>query len=123
MGTIVLNNKLSSGLAKILEPAQIEDLQQSLSSISTLSPANQGHVTQMYTAAFNDQMRVCTYLSVVALLAAIATYQRNPASVAAMREKQNAMADRSSDDGTKSSSIIDGVPVQPENYSHERGDS
>ena len=112
--TIVLNNKLSNGLAGVLDPARIKSLEQSLNTISTLSPANQGFVAQIYTDAFNEQMRICTYLSAAALLAAVTTYQRNPASVAAMREKQNAVAEESSDEGTELSSTVGAKPVQPE---------
>lgn len=101
MATIVLNNKLSNGLTELLDPARIKSLEQSLSTISTLSPANQGLVAQLYTDAFNEQMRICTYLSAAALFAALATYQKNPASVAARRVKQNAMARESSDEGTE----------------------
>ena len=117
MSTIVLNNKLNNGLAGVLDPARIKSLEQSLNNISTLSPANQGLVAQMYTDAFNEQMRICTYLSAAAVLAAITTYQKNPASVAAMREKQNATAEESSDEGTELSSIAGTGPVHLERRS------
>lgn len=119
MATIVLNNKLSNGLAGVLDPGRIKSLEQSLSTISTLSPANRGLVAQLYTDAFNEQMRICTYLSAAALLAAVATYQKNPASVAAMRAKQNAMAKKSSDEGTELSSVVGAGPVQSESDGHE----
>ena len=112
MATIVLNKKLGTGLAGALDLARIQDLQQSLNSLGSLSPANQALVAKMYADSFNEQMRVCTYLSVFALLAALATYQRNPASVAAMKEKQNALRDESSDDGTELTSIAGGGSTQ-----------
>lgn len=112
MATIVQNNKLSNGLAGALDPVKIKSLEQSLNNISKLSPVNQGLVAQLYTEAFNEQMRICTYLSVAALLAAIATYQRNPASVAAMREKQNAVTGESSDEGTELTSNAGAEPIQ-----------
>ena len=120
MATIVLNNKLSNGLARVLDHTQIKSLEQSLNNIATLSPVNQGLVAQMYTDAFNEQMRICTYISATALLAAIATYQKTPASVAAMREKQNAMAEETLDEGTELSSGIGGGPVQSESDAHDR---
>ena len=120
MATIILNKKLSNGLAGALDPTQLANLERSLNTISTLSPANQGLVAQMYTNAFNEQMRVCTYLSVVALFAAIATYQKTPASVAAMKAKQNAMAEESStDEGSKANSIVGTVTVDPESKGDE----
>ena len=113
MATIVLNNKLSTGLAGILDPARIKSLEQSLNNISTLNPSDQALVVQTYTDAFNAQMRICTYLSAVALLAAIATYQKNPASVARLREKQNAMAAEDlSDEGNELASTVGTTPVQ-----------
>ena len=114
MATIVLNHKLSTGLAGTLDAARIKQLEQSLNTISSLSPANQALVAKLYADSFNEQMRVCTYLSIFALLAAIATYQRDPPSVAAMKEKQKAASDDSSDEGTELSSIGGGGSSQPE---------
>ena len=113
MATIVLNNKLSTGLAGVLDPARIKFLEQSLNNISTLNPTDQALVAQTYTDAFNAQMRICTYLSAVALVAAIATYQKNPASVARLREKQKAMmAEDSSDEGNELASTVGTTPLQ-----------
>ncbi|KAL9103460.1 MAG: hypothetical protein Q9163_001488 [Psora crenata] len=120
ISTIVLNNKLRNGLAGALDPPRIKSLQQSLSTISTLSPANQGLVAQLFSEAFNDQMRICTYLSAATLLAAIATYQKNPPSVAAMKERQNATAGESSDESNGMSSNTGTGPVQPESGGRER---
>ena len=120
VATILLNNKLKSGLDGVLDAAGIKSLQQSLNNISTLSPANQGLVAQMYTDAFNDQMRICTYCSAVALLAAIATYQKNPPSVAAMREKQDATGEESSDEGIEVSPIVDIGPTNTGSEGHEQ---
>ncbi|KAL8730918.1 MAG: hypothetical protein Q9181_004490 [Wetmoreana brouardii] len=97
MATIVLNNKLNSNLAGVLDAAKIKSLKQSLDTMSDLSPVNQGLVVKVYKNSFNEQMRICTYLSAAALLAAIATYQRHPASVQAMRNKQTAMTEESLD--------------------------
>ena len=120
VATMLLNNKLKSGLAGVLDAVGIRSLQQSLSNISRLSPANQGLVAQLYTDAFNDQMRICTYCSAAALLAAIATYQKNPPSVAAMRENQDAIGEESSDEGTELSPIADNGPTNTEGEGHEQ---
>ena len=119
IATIVLNNKLSDGLAGDLDPARIKSLEQSLNTISTLSPANQSRVVQLYSDAFNEQMRICTYVSAAALLAAFATYQKNPPSVAAMREKQAAVVDESSDEGTELRSSAGNEPASTENDDKE----
>ncbi|KAK0506855.1 hypothetical protein JMJ35_010709 [Cladonia borealis] len=117
MATIVLNNKLSTGLAGVLDPVLIKSLEQSLNNISTLNPNDQALVAQAYTDAFNSQMRICTYLSAVALLAAIATYQKNPASVARLKQKQRAMAAEDlSDEGKELGSTVGATPVQAKSY-------
>ena len=92
MATIVLNSKLGDGLAGVQDPAQIKGLEQSLSSIATLSGPDYAMVAQIYTDSFNTQMRICTYLSAATVIAALCTYQKKPASVAAMKEKQAAVA-------------------------------
>lgn len=121
MATIVLNKKLSNGLTGVLDPAQIKSLEQSLSTVSSLSPANRVLVAQLYTDAFNEQMRICTYLLAAALLAAAATYQKHPASVAVMRAKQRAMAKESSAKGTELTSVVGAGLVESESDRHERG--
>lgn len=119
IATTVLNKKLSSGLAGVLEPAKIKSLEQSLNTISDLSPANRGLVAQMYTISFNDQMRICTYLSAAAL-AASATYQEHPASVKAVRDRQNAMIEESSEEGTELDSILGAAADAPQSTHHDR---
>ena len=117
MATIVLNNKLSTCLTGVLDPARVKSLDQSLNSISTLNSNDQALVAQAYTDAFNSQMRVCTYLSAVALLAAIATYQKNPASVARLKEKQRAMAAVAlSDEDKEMASTVGATPVQAKSF-------
>lgn len=115
MATIVLNNKLSQQLRGVLDPAKIKALEQSLNTIGSLSPADQARVGQVYTDSFNEQMRICTYISIFTLLAALGTCQRHPASVAVLKEKQQALADESSDEGAETNSVIaNTVPPRPE---------
>lgn len=122
MATIVLNNKLSTGLAGVLDPVRIKSLEQSLNNISTLNPTDQALVAQTYADAFNAQMRICTYLSALALVFAIATYQKNPASVARLREKQKAMAaEDSSDEGYQLAATVGATPVQVKSNGDTQG--
>ena len=117
VATIVLNNKLSTCLTGVLDPARVKSLEQSLNNISTLNSNDQALVAQAYTDAFNSQMRVCTYLSAVALLAAVATYQKNPASVARLKEKQRAMAAEDLSEVDKEvASTVGATPVQAKSY-------
>ena len=114
VATIVLNKKLRNGLNGVLDSVQIKSLEQAFNTISTLSPTAQNLVADLYTNAFNEQMRICTYLSAVALLAAISTYQKNPAPVAAMKEKRNPSTAESSYEGTNPKHMLDAKPVQSE---------
>lgn len=70
-GTIILNNKLNNGLAGVLDAAQIKSLEQSLSTIGTLSATNRAIVANVFSDSFNKQMRVCTYLSVRAIISLV----------------------------------------------------
>ncbi|KAL8808018.1 MAG: hypothetical protein Q9182_000296 [Xanthomendoza sp. 2 TL-2023] len=88
MATIVLNNRISDNLAGVVDPLGIKSIQQSVNAVVTLSPTNQALVRRAYSDAFNEQMRICAYLSAAGLLISLATYQKAPPSVAAMREKQ-----------------------------------
>lgn len=88
MATIVLNNNIGDKLAGVVAPVGIKAIQQSVNAVAALSPANQGLVTEAYSDAFNEQMRICTYLSAAAFVISLATYQKTPPSIAAMRERQ-----------------------------------
>ena len=114
IATIVLNNKLRNGLTGILDPAQIKSLEQALDSISVLNPASQALVERIYTDAFNEQMRICTYVSAAALLAAILTYQKNPPAVAARKKNQNASPEDASEEGNRMDSLVDDGRFQSE---------
>ena len=120
MATIILDNKVRNGLARILDPARVKSLEQSLKNISTLTTDDQALVAQMYKDAFNEQMRICTYLSAVALVAALATYLKNPASVAAKKERQDVVTEVSSEEATGLSSITGAGPVQSESNDLEQ---
>ena len=94
VATIILNNKLVNGLSGVLDSARIEALQQSLNTVSSLPPDTQARVSELYAAAFNDQMKVCTYITVASIFFAFATYQRDPPSVNKMKEKQQNAASK-----------------------------
>ncbi len=99
MATIVLNNRLRGGLSGILTDAQVGSLEKSFYTIKDLNLSEQSLATQLFASSFNAQMRICTYVSVVGLAAAVATYQRNPVSVASMKEKNKAASAESSGSG------------------------
>lgn len=95
IATIILNDKLSKELAGMLDPTQLTTLQRSLSTIRDLEPRQQAAVAGVYAEAFNQQMRICTYVSVGCLLASLATFSRHPASIADARARQEAFAKKS----------------------------
>lgn len=76
------------GLDEVLNPTQLLNLETFLSSIASLTPSEQAAVATVYTESFNQQMRVCTYLSAACIIAALGTFQRSPASVAARQDKE-----------------------------------
>lgn len=98
MATIIVNHKFAVDLPKVLDPVQIRNLERLLGSIASLSPSDQAAVATVYTEAFNQQMRVCTYLAAACVLAALATFQQKPAGLDAMmvgRERESNEPDSS----------------------------
>ncbi|RKF77301.1 Efflux pump dotC [Golovinomyces cichoracearum] len=92
IANIILNNMISSELAPILTPTEIKDLRQSLSTIIDLEPPKQIAVVRVFANSFNSQMLVCLYLSVAGFFIVHFTWQKEPASVEAHKEQQQAMA-------------------------------
>ncbi|KAL8818789.1 MAG: hypothetical protein Q9223_002650 [Gallowayella weberi] len=88
MATVVLNNRISDNLTGVVDPLEIKAIQQSVNAVVALSPTNRALVSRAYSDAFNEQMRICAYLSAAGLLISLATYQKAPPSVAAMTEKR-----------------------------------
>lgn len=86
--TIVLNHKLTTELVDILTPAQLRNLEQSLTTILRLNAADRAAVAVVYAASFNSQMRICTYLSAAGIVAAMGTFLKKPASIATAKEKE-----------------------------------
>jgi hypothetical protein len=88
IATIIFNQRVAADLSESLSATQLENLQQSLSTISSLDLSQQAAVAMVFSNSFNEQMRVCTYLSAVAVIVALFTWQRNPASVAENKARQ-----------------------------------
>lgn len=66
---------------------QLLNLERLLSSITSLKPSEQAAVATIYTEAFTQQMRVCTYLSAACVVGALATFQQRPAIVGARQTR------------------------------------
>jgi hypothetical protein len=82
VATIVLNRSIVADLSGTLSPTQVSNLQQSITTIFDLDPREQVKVAGVFANSFKTQMRICMYLSAAALVAALFTWQKNPASVA-----------------------------------------
>jgi hypothetical protein len=67
IATIIFNKRVAADLSESLSPTQLENLQQSLSTISNLDLSQQAAVATVFSNSFNEEMRVCTYVSVAAL--------------------------------------------------------
>jgi hypothetical protein len=81
VATIIFNGNLAKSLGDTVTPTELHSLQRSLSTISRLTPKQRAAVIKIYADSFNDQMEMCTYVSIFCLLAALATWQRKPMSV------------------------------------------
>lgn len=84
-----MNHRLTTDLAGVLDGAQLGALERSLSTMRRFSSSERAAVATVFARAFNQQMRVCTYLSVAGVLASAGTFLRNPPSIAAAREKED----------------------------------
>ncbi|KAF2433345.1 putative MFS multidrug transporter [Tothia fuscella] len=88
IATIVFNADLSKGLSSQLSTSELQSFHRSLSTISSLDPGQRAAVIQVYAESFNKQVRICTYVAIFGLLAAIATWQKHPVSIEVMRQRQ-----------------------------------
>ncbi|KIN02299.1 hypothetical protein OIDMADRAFT_103461 [Oidiodendron maius Zn] len=87
IATIIFNHNIAADLSGTLSPKQLLQLQQSITTIFDLDPSQQVKVAVVFANSFNIQMRNCMYLSAAALVVALFTWQRNPASIADSRSQ------------------------------------
>jgi hypothetical protein len=99
VATIVFNRKLAHSLGGSLSSTALHNLQQSLSTIANLPPEEQAAVVKVYAQSFNDQLRICTYVSAFGVVAALCTYQRNPVDIAAVKQKQEMIQEEKESNG------------------------
>ncbi|SZF00945.1 unnamed protein product [Blumeria hordei] len=94
---ILLNSKIGSELKSVLSPTELQNLRQSISTIINLTPIQQAKTIGVFAHSFNSQMRICLYLSIISVFVALFTWQKNPASVQAHKEKQSALSSAHND--------------------------
>ena len=92
IATIIFNRRVAADLPGTLSATQLADLQQTLSVISSFDPSQQAAVAKVFSNSFNEEMRACMYVSAVAVVASLLTWERNPASVAEYKAAQAALA-------------------------------
>ncbi|KAF4629376.1 hypothetical protein G7Y89_g8774 [Cudoniella acicularis] len=93
IATILLNHLISKDLQTILSPIQLENIQKSLSTISTLDLTQQIAVADTFAKSFQAQMRMCLYVNIVGLFVAIGTWERHPVEVSFRTEEQRKLAE------------------------------
>lgn len=94
LATIIFNHNIAIDLPGILSPTQLSSLQQSITTIFDLEPQQQIRVAEVFAKSFNNEMRLCMYLSVVALVVALLTWQKNPTSSTYAKSQPTASAER-----------------------------
>lgn len=93
LATIIFNHNIAVDLPGILSPTQLSNLQQSITTIFDLEPKQQIRVAQVFAKSFNNEMRLCMYLSVAALVVALLTWQKKPASSAYDKSHPSALTE------------------------------
>nr|POE90701.1 efflux pump mlce [Quercus suber] len=89
MSTAVFGNRISS-LTDVLTAQQISTLYRNTGFISQLSLAQQVAVRQAFALAFNDALRICTYVSAVSLVVSFFTWQKHPPSIQERKDQLEA---------------------------------
>ncbi|KAG9236590.1 major facilitator superfamily domain-containing protein [Amylocarpus encephaloides] len=98
IATILLNHLITKTLSDVLTTSELENVQNSVSTVSFLTPSQQILVAKTYGQSFNDQMRLCLGVSAASILVAVSTWQKNPVSVQESKRKQHSLAEASGSD-------------------------
>jgi hypothetical protein len=75
-----MNKHIESALSALLTPSQLSTIYRSPLGSNAFGADIQELVRRSFIPAFTEDMRICTYISVIALGASVATWQRNPPS-------------------------------------------
>ncbi|KAI1003994.1 hypothetical protein K3495_g4219 [Podosphaera aphanis] len=92
VANIIFSNMITRDLSSVLSPGQLLNLRHSISTVTDLSPAQFKSFGEVFAHSFNNQMRVCLYLSIASVLVSCCAWQRKPASIEAHKLQQNALA-------------------------------
>lgn len=86
--TIILNSHLTSDLAGVLTPQQINELRRSLNAIETFTPQEVAAVAGSFANAFKSQLLACTGVAAASLVACFFAWQRHPPTFVELENKK-----------------------------------
>ena len=89
--TIIFNIRVGKDLPLVLDPTQIHSLRQTLNAVSSFTEQQQEAVRHSFAQSFNDQLRICMYISAVCWVITWACWSKKPADLAERKEAHDAM--------------------------------
>jgi hypothetical protein len=98
IATIILNSHLTSDLAGILTPQQINDVRRSLNAIETFTAPEIAAVAESFAQAFKTQLQACAGVSTACLLFCFLACQRHPPSFVDLEKRKAECRGQTSED-------------------------
>ena len=89
--TIIFNQRVGRDLGSVLDAEQIHGLRQSLNVVSSFSEQQQEAVRGTFAKSFNDQLRICTYVSAACWVIAWGAWSRTPVDLVKRKEAHDAL--------------------------------
>ena len=89
--TIIFNIRVGKDLPSVLDPSQIHSLRQTLNAVSSFTEQQQEAVRHTFAQSFNDQLRICMYVSAVCWVITWACWSNTPADLAKRKQAHDAM--------------------------------
>ena len=91
--TIIFNEHVGRDLSSLLTAQQVYALRQSLNALPSFSEEQQEAVRTTFARSFNDQLRICTYVSAVCWVVVLASWSRSPVDLTKRKEAHDAMVE------------------------------
>ena len=88
IATAVFTVQTAADLNRIFSPAEIAGILSSTSIIGTLPRDQMLEVRKLFGGAFNNELRIMTYVAVGAFAASIATFRKHPRSLQDVKDEQ-----------------------------------
>lgn len=87
VSTITMNNHLQTALEDLVSPEILRSLFVSPFTIREYDLTIAAEFRKSYIGAFKDDMRIAMYISLVAFVASLCAWQKNPQTIKGKREK------------------------------------